>query len=71
MLNGILEACIPSYLCSQITRKSPAVEREHILFDPIIWPINEGMKAMFFAFYRYLPKQTILKSMRIHYITVL
>lgn len=71
MLNGMLEACMLSYLCSQITRKSPAVEREHILFDPIIWWIHEGMKATFFAFYRYLPKQAILKSMCINYITVL
>lgn len=71
MLNGILEACMLGYLCSQITRKSPAVEREHILFDPIIWSINEWMKATFFAFYHYLPNQAILKSMHINYITVL
>lgn len=41
MLNGILEACMRSYLCTPITRESPAVEREHILFDPIIWSIKK------------------------------
>lgn len=71
VLNAILEECTLGYLCSQITRKSPAVEGERILFDPIIWSINEWMKTTFFAFYHYLPHQAILKWMRINYITIL